>query len=207
MNISRQQIPKILGFTSIVGNLGLPVTDGVAILFHPGYNPLSQSVSDLALGPFGWIQGIGLFLGGIGAITLALILWLELGKQWEIRFGETLILIVGICLIIAATIHTDPPGHKTTLLGEMHGWASFAGGVFALPAFFLVSPGLRNNKRLFIYTIVAGVLQVILEVGRGRMPADWSLFGLHERLIVTNGVLWMVVVSWAIMKEHLRHRE
>lgn len=199
MNVDNYQLVKGLGLTAIAGSLALPITDVIAILLRPGYNPLSTSVSRLALGPTGWIQGIGLYIGGIGAIALALGLSLALSKQWEVRLGEVLIFLVGVGLMLAATFHTDPHRHEFDLHGKIHEWVSFASGVFILPAFFLVSPGIRNNRHLFAYTIIAGILQIILEVGRGRLPSNWVLFGLHERLIGANAVLWIIVIAWAIL--------
>ena len=199
MNVDNYQLVKGLGLTAIAGSLALPITDVIAILLRPGYNPLSTSVSRLALGPTGWIQGIGLYIGGIGAIALALGLSMALSKQWEVRLGEALLFLVGVGLILAATFHTDPHGHEFDLHGKIHAWVSFASGVFILPAFFLVSPGIRNNRHLFAYTIIAGIVQIILEVGRGRLPSNWVLFGLHERLIGANAVLWIIVIAWAIL--------
>ena len=199
MNVDNYQLVKGLGLAAIAGSLALPITDVIAILLRPGYNPLSTSVSRLALGPTGWIQGIGLYLGGIGAIALALGLSVALSKQWEVRLGEVLIFLVGVGLMLAATFHTDPHRHEFDLHGKIHAWVSFASGVFILPAFFLVSPGIRNNRHLFAYTIIAGILQIILEVGRGRLPSNWVLFGLHERLIGANAVLWIIVIAWAIL--------
>jgi hypothetical protein len=176
MNIDRHQRVKGLGLTAIVGSLALPITDVIAILLRPGYNPLATSVSHLALGSTGWIQEIGLYLGGIGAIACALGMGMVLSKQWEVRLGEIMIFLVGVGLILAATFHTDPYGHVSTLHGQIHAWASFASGVVVLPAFFLVSPGIRNSRPLFIYTIITGILQIVLEVGRGRLPSHWILF-------------------------------
>ena len=202
MKVDSHQISKCLGWTAIFGNLTLPITDVIAILLHPGYNPLSKSVSDLALEPYGWVQGIGLFLGGIGVIACALGLSLVLSKQWEVKLGDVSILLVGISLILTAIFHTDPPGHEVTVYGHIHHVASFVAALSALPAFFLISPGIRNNRRLFIYTIISGILQIALEVGRGRLPSDWVLFGLHERLIGANEVIWIIVISWTILIKH-----
>jgi hypothetical membrane protein len=199
MKIKSHRLTKDLGLAAITGILALPITDGIAIFFHPGYNPFTNSVSDLALGPAGWIQGIGLYLGGIGVMACALGLSLELSRQWEVRLGEVLLSAVGFGIILAAIFHTDLPGHASTLQGKVHGWASFGAGVLALPALFLISSGIRSRKPLFIYTIIAAILQIILEVGRGRLPSDWVFFGLHERLLGANGFIWILVISWAIL--------
>ena len=202
MNTGHRRLITVLGLISFSGNLALPLTDAISILLHPGYNPLMKSVSDLALGPLGWIQGVGIGLGGIASIACAAGLFLKLGRQWEVRLGEVLLCLVGIALVLAAVFHANLPGAPPDLSGRIHGNASIFSGIAILPVFFLVAFGLRNNRHLFIYTIVAGCLQIVLEVGRGRLPSNWTFFGLHERLVGANPVLWEIFISWIILVKH-----
>ena len=204
MKINRHKAVKWLGLAAIGGSVALALSDGIGILLHSGYNPITNSISDLALGPTGWVQGVGLYLGGAGVMAFALGLSLVLSEQWEIKLGEAFLFLVGIGLVLAATFRTDTPGHASTISGDIHGWVSFASAIFALPTFFLISPAIRNNRRLFIYTIIAGILAIVLEVGRGRLPSSWVFFGLHERLIGANGFCWIAVTSWALL---VRHKE
>ena len=59
MKVSSRSLVQSLGWIAITGALALPVTDGIGVLLSPGYNPVYGSVSQLALGPRGWIQNIG----------------------------------------------------------------------------------------------------------------------------------------------------
>jgi hypothetical membrane protein len=197
--VSRRGLVRGLGLASIAGCVMVALTDVIGVLLHPGYNPLKNSISDLALGPLGWVQDAGLYCLGVGVLAFAAGLSLVLSQKWQARLGELLLLLIGIALLLAAFFHTDPPGNHSTLHGNIHGYASFTAIFVSVPAVFLVAFAVKDNRRLFIYSLAAGVFQVVFDIGRGRLPADWTFFGLHERLVVANALVWVAVVSWVLM--------
>ena len=197
-----------LGLTAIIGALAFPITDLIAILLRQGYNPFSDTISSLAMGSTGWIQSIGFYFCGVGTMAFAMGLYLELSPPWEVRLGEVLTFIAGVSLIFVAIFHANPHGETATIHGDIHLAAAFAAGSCVLPAFFLISPGVRHRKTLFIYSIIAGILEIVMVIGRGNMPSNWTLVGLHERLIAANAIAWLAIVSWAVLirarEPHLR---
>lgn len=184
-----------LGVVSLVGCISVAVSDGVGILLRPGYNPLSQSVSSLALGPTGWVQGVGLGLGAIGTMACAVGLYMALPRAWEAILGEVFLLFAGMALLMTALFRSGSPG----VMGNIHMGSSFAAAIVFLPGCFLISPALRKRRGLFLYTIAAGVLQIALEVGRGTLPENWMFFGLHERLIGANALAWVAALAWIVL--------
>ena len=184
---TRARLVRSLGLIAIIGALAFPVTDLIAILLRQGYNPLSDTISSLALGPTSWIQSIGFYFGGIGTMAFAVGLFLR------------------VSLIFVAIFHANLPGQAATIHGDIHLTAAFATGTSVLPAFFLISPAVRHRKTLFIYTIIAGILEIVMVIGRGNMPSDWALVGLHERLIAANAVSWMIISSWVILVRAKAH--
>jgi hypothetical membrane protein len=194
-----------LGIAGVAGAASVVVTDVIGILVRPGYNPIFQSVSDLALGPTGWIQDLGMFLGAVGALACAAGLYLVLDEGWHLRLGELLLVIAGLGLLLAALFKTNLLPPKTTG-GIIHDTASLVSGVAFVPVCFLISPALRSRRALFVYTIAAGLLGASLEIGTGRFPEHWVLFGLHERLFLGNAVAWVWVVSWAVLLRYPESR-
>jgi len=199
MEVITCRFTRGLGLASVTGNAILTITDVIAIALTPGYNPLSQSVSFLALGPIGWIQETGFYFGAIGIIAFALGLSSKLSKGWKLTVAEAFLFLVVIFLIIVALFKADIPGQEATVHGQIHYWSSIGAGISTMPVYFVVSYNIKNRRRLFIYTIAAGILQIILVIGRGRLPAEWVLFGFHERLIGANVVVWVIIVSWVML--------
>jgi hypothetical protein len=192
-----------LGIAGLFGAVSMVATDVIGILVRPGYNPVSQSVSELALGPTGWIQDLGMFLGGAGAIACAAGLYLGLARKWETSLAEFLLAVAGTGLLLAAFFKTDLAPPKTTG-GIIHDTSSLIGGIAFVPVCFLMAPALRACKALFNYTVVAGLVGATLEIGAGRFPREWVLFGLHERLFLGNAVLWLFIISWAVLIRYPR---
>jgi hypothetical protein len=199
MKLKSQKSIRILGLIVIAGCIGSGLTDAAGILLHPGYNPINDSVSGLAFGPFGWVQEIGLYMAGIAMLAFALGLLLIFRRPWEARLGVIFLFLTGTMLLLTAIVRTDPPGAPHTLMGNIHRGASVLAAIFFLPTPLLVSPAFRRHKKLFIYTIAAGITGIALDFGQGRLPANWSYFGLHERLIGTNVVLWILISSWILL--------
>lgn len=187
---------------AIIGCASVAVTDGIGILLRPGYNPVSTSVSALALGPTGWVQDVGMYLAGIGIVACAVGLYRVISSAWEVRLGELLLLLVGVGLVFAAAFKTGVPGQKEAITGDIHAVSSITSALLFLPVCFLISPAVRHHKKFFAYTIVAGIVAIGLEVGRGRLPPNWVLFGLHERLIGANALLWISLLSWHKLVKH-----
>ena len=192
-----------LGIAGICGAVSIVLTDVIGILVRPGYNPIFQSVSELAIGPTGWIQDVGMFLGAAGTVACAAGLYLVLDEGWHLRLGEFLLLVAGLGLLLAAVFKTDVAPPKTAG-GIIHDTASLVAGIAFVPVCFLISPALRPRRALFAYTIAAGILGAGLEIGTGRFPEHWVLFGLHERLFLANAVAWVLIISWVVL---LRYRE
>jgi hypothetical membrane protein len=194
-----------LGIAGMSGAASVVLTDVIGILARPGYNPISQSVSELAVGPTGWIQDLGMFLGAVGALACAAGLYLVLDEGWYLKMGEFLLFVAGLGLLLAAVFKTDlvPP---KTVGGIIHDIASLVSGIAFVPVCFLISPALRRRRALFAYTIAAGLLGAGLEIGTGRFPEHWVLFGLHERLFLGNAVAWVWVVSWMVLLRYPQSR-
>jgi hypothetical protein len=145
-----------------------------------------------------------MYLGGIGIGACAVGLYLALDGNWEVRLGELFLLVVGIGIVLAAAFKVGLPRQTETIAGDIHEVSSIVSAISFLPVCFLVSPAIRKRKRLFAYTIAAGVLGVVLEAGRGRLPFEWMFFGLHERLIGANALAWISMMAWA---ELIKYRD
>jgi hypothetical protein len=65
-------------------------------------------------------------------------------------------------------------------------------------ALALLLSSIRNDpnwRGLFHYTVVSGILAFVLAVGRLFLPQNISWFGLYERILVANVLIWLEIIG------------
>jgi hypothetical protein len=69
---------------------------------------------------------------------------------------------------------------------------------------------IKNDPRwraLFPYTMAATVFALAVAVGRFFLPAGYSWFGLYERVMVLNAIIWLEVFAIGLLRlSFLRQR-
>ena len=81
--------------------------------------------------------------------------------------------------------------------GKIHTIASYGLGLLFPIAILLLTPSLKstpNWKNIFIYTLIAGVLAFGLIIG-AFFTGQTGWFGLYERIIILNALVWVEVVA------------
>jgi uncharacterized protein DUF998 len=153
------------------------------------YHPLSQAVSELALGRGGWLMAIAFCLLGTGTLLLATILRTLSSRP---RVAPPLIAISGLLSYGSAFVHADGPGPSTTH-GQIHqglGIATFIlliTGMFALVRPFRRDLGWRRLATPTLIWAVAAVATFFL------IPLSGSAyFGLAQRIFLS------VILTWAL---------
>jgi hypothetical protein len=134
-------IPALVG---IVGPIVVIVGDLSVSLSIPGYSPIRDTVSSLALTPLGWLQTI---------------CFLAMGLLFPIAI-----------LLLAPSFRSTP-----------------------------------NWSNVFVYSVVAGVLAFGLIVG-AFFTAQTGWFGLYERIIIPNALVWVEVVAIHYLRLLLRQQ-
>lgn len=193
-SLGTNSVPAIVG---IVGPIVMIVGDLSASLSIPGYSPVRDTVSSLALTSIGWLQSI---------CFLAMALLLEIfvaGLFFNIRrargfyAGIVLLALCGFVLMLIATFHMRAPGGPHTIDGTIHTIASYGLGLLFPIAILSLAPSFQstpNWKSMFIYTLIAGVLAFGLIVG-AFFTERTGWFGLYERIIILNALVWVEVVA------------
>lgn len=196
-------IYSILAVTGIVGPFVLIITDLAAAFLEPRYNPIRDSISSLALTPMGWVQTIGFLV--IGLLVEVFVAGVLFGVRGKRGFGPSVGLLVlsGFGLLLIGAFRTDPVGAPHTIEGTIHRVAATT--VFWLfpMAILLLAPSLRNDpywENFSVYTVVTGVLALTLMIGRVCLPAQLSWFGLYERVLVVNTVIWVELMAVRLLR-------
>ncbi len=202
-------VHSILALAGVVGPFVLILADLIAAFSEPRYNFIRDSISSLALTPMGWIQTIGFLVIGLLVEIFAAGLFLNIRGRFGFGLSIGLLACFGFGLLLIGAFRMDPVGGLRTIEGTIHGAAAVA--VFWLfpVAISLLSPSLRNDpywQEMFPYTVVTSVLASALIIGRLFLPAKLSWFGLYERVLVANAVIWVEVVAVRLLLLSLRRQ-
>ncbi|MCL2299695.1 MAG: DUF998 domain-containing protein [Firmicutes bacterium] len=136
-------------------------------LLRPGYSPVRMYISELSIGPGGWIQMLSFVCLGVCVLLFALGLKAFLPAGKAARAATALFITVGVCYILSGPFVTDPAAmfdNQQTLHGTLHG--IFGAIVFSLSAascFVLWRSFTHTDWRcLAAFSLIAGIVMVVL---------------------------------------------
>ncbi|OGN95125.1 MAG: hypothetical protein A2Y89_02855 [Chloroflexi bacterium RBG_13_51_18] len=194
----RWNLYTFLAIAGIIAPVILVVGDLTAAFASPGYSLIENSISSLALTKIGWMQTIGfLFLGLLVEVFTAGLLFNIKGSRL-FYLGIAFFVIFGFAMLLIGAFRTDPIGAERTIEGRIHGLtAQTAFTIFPAALLFLFSSIKKdpNWKRLFRYTFITLILAVVLIIVIRVAQEPNSVFGLMERLLVVNMILWVEIAA------------
>ena len=99
----------------------------------PGYSPTGMFVSELSLGPFGWVQILNFVLTGALMLVFGVGLSTHFSTGAGSRFGPALIKIIGVSLVASGPFTTDP-----SVMLDQHSAHGIVHGIFGALVFTFV---------------------------------------------------------------------
>ena len=193
----------ILALAGVVGPFVLILTDLTAAFSEPKYDPIRDSISSLALTPMGWVQTIGFLAIGLLVEVFVAGLLFSIRRGWGFGPSMGLLVCFGFGLLLIGAFRTDPVGVPHTIEGTIHSvTATTVFWLFPI-AILLLAPSLRNDpywEATFVYTVVTSILALALMIGRVCLPAQLSWFGLYERFLVSNMIIWVEVMAVRLLR-------
>jgi MFS family permease len=196
-------VPPLVG---IIGPIVVIIGDLAASLSIPGYSPVRDSVSSLALTGIGWLQSICFLAMGLLLEIFVAGLFFNIRRARGFLAGIVLLALCGFVLMLIAAFHMDAPGGLRTTAGIIHTISSYGLGLLFPIAILSLSPSLKstpNWKNIFVYTLIAGILAFGLIVG-AFFTEQTGWFGLYERIIILNALIWVEVVAIHFLRLLLR---
>jgi len=194
----RMNVHSLLAIAGMAGPLVLTATDFTAALTSPEYNLIRDSISSLALTSLGWLQTIGfLAIGLLVEIFTAGLLFNIKGTR-GFRFSIGLLVFFGFALLLIGAFRTDPVSGPDTIEGTIHGLTATAAFWIFPVAILIITYSLKNDpnwKGIFRYTFIVGILAIALVITLGVLPDEASWFGLLERILVANMIIWVEVAA------------
>lgn len=196
-------VPAIVG---IVGPIVVIVGDLAASLSTPGYSLVRDSVSSFALTSLGWLQTICFLAMGLLLVIFVAGLFFNIRRARGFHAGIGLLALCGFVLMLIAAFHMDAPGAERTTDGIIHTIVSYGLGLLFPIAILSLAPSFKstpNWRNIFIYTLIAGVLAFGLMIG-AIFGEQSGWFGLYERIIILNALVWVEVVAIHFLRLVLR---
>jgi Protein of unknown function (DUF998) len=156
------------------------------------YHPLSQAVSELALGRAGWLMAIAFCSIGTGSLLIALALRRIAAQP---RVGPALLALSGLLSFVSAFVHADGSG-PTTTHGRIHQFAGVATFLLIIAAMFSLIRAFRRDpawQQIATPTLVWALTAV---VGFFLIPISGNAyFGVAQRVLLATFISWQLTVS------------
>jgi hypothetical protein len=178
---------------SLCGPVVFIFTDIFATSISTNYNPVSQSISDLMLTRYGWIEKLGII-----AITIPLLLLFfqyTFSKNRELKekyVSGFLLGLTAICFILIITFDTDPGGFNSSLRGRIHIIAAALVSIlFPVTCFLMAAAWKKSTKSavLVVYALatgLAGITEMIRALNFFDIPQ-----GLTQRCLTLVNLVWI----------------
>jgi hypothetical membrane protein len=201
----RNLTARWLMLAGVVGPILFVGVFTLAGFLSPDYSPIHQAISDLGVGPNGWLLDVSLVINGlllIGfAVGFALSMQPVLSRGWRWACA-TLLALHGLGLAVAG-LFTEAPATLAIhwMVGAPLGWFG------PVVAFFVTGLALRRDPRWHrwgIYLLVASLLTLVLIIVTfwvftpGTPLASLRLGGLMERALMIEIEAWYVALGWRL---------
>ncbi|EKV27655.1 hypothetical protein C882_1250 [Caenispirillum salinarum AK4] len=198
--MNRARRARLCGWIGLTGAVLVVVANLAGVAIYEQHDPISDTISDLAAGRWGWIQDTGLILFGIGAMACAYGLWPWWRGRASWMLGLAALALLGIDLGVIAG-HNEY-GDRDSGKFVIHMNAVYAFAVLFLAQAALLGPGLRDARFLSGPWRTAGfgvaaawlVLSPLFFV----VPTTWD--GAYERFLGLITVGWIAALSLALIR-------
>lgn len=211
---------RLAAWAGVIGPLLFAATFTLEGYLRPGYDPRGMYVSELSLGPRGWIQIVSFVVFGLLLLVFARGVAAEFRDGTASRAGPGLLTIIAISHLLSGPFVVDPSTHprdETSWHGILH--SIFGAVVFSLMPVccFVFLRRFREDpawRSLQWWTLAATILiaaAVILLAVATKSPTGSNAFGpwlgLIQRLAIIPFLIWVFVFALALDRRRRRALE
>jgi hypothetical protein len=203
----------IAGWAGMIGSALFVTLFTLEGWLRPGYDPLSTFISELSIGPRGWIQIVNFILLGALFLVFTWGVAAEFQEGKASKVGPILLAIIGFSFLVSGPLVTDvaaTPRDQMSLHGLFHG--IFGALVFSLSpvSCFVFWRRFRqdpNWKLLQGWTLTAGIITttaVILLSAATKTQVIPNAFtpwnGLIQRMVIIPYLIWIFTFAFALRR-------
>ncbi|MET4097059.1 DUF998 domain-containing protein [Arthrobacter sp. UYCu712] len=200
---SRRRV-ELAGTAGMIGAALFVSVFSVAGWLEPGYSPNSMFVSELSLGPHGWVQMLNFVLTGALMLVFGRGLATHFSTGTASRAGPLLVQGIGVSLMASGPFTPDPSSmfDQTSTHGMVHGTFGALVFTFAPLSCFIFYRRFRSDpdwRPLAGWTLAAGVVLtlgiVVLKVSQQPGSGLFEFKGLVQRVILVTFMAWVFAVA------------
>jgi hypothetical protein len=178
---------------------------------RPSYSPVAQFVSELSLGPRGFVQIANFIIFAILLSVFGVALRHEFRARRISTVAPTLLVGIGVAIFISGICVMDPtttPQAQASAHGLAHGIAgAFVFSVWPI-LLVLVAVAIRRDvhwRTFFVPTIVAAVatiIELVAMTATKRPPGvrPWEYAGLLERIYICSWLAWTALAGVRLVR-------
>jgi hypothetical protein len=206
---------KLATWAGMIGSALFVAVFMVEGWLRPGYNPLSMYVSELSLGPRGWIQIVNFIIWGLLFLIFTRGVANEFKDGKASKAGPILFTIIALSFLISGPLVTDPATifMQMSLHGKLHG--IFGALVFSLApvSCFVFYRRFRDDSKwqnLSRWTLTACAIIVIsvilMKVGQISSNPINAWVGLIQRIALITYLSWIFTFALVIYRKNVQGR-
>lgn len=203
---------RLLFGAVLVGVILFVLLEVIVQLLPPHYSPLSQSESDLAVGPYGFLMALGFAIGSLLLLLFIVGFMRVIPKQAQSRAGLILLGIAAICKLIIVFAQTDLTARPYTLHGAIHALAAVlsflcgAIGIVLLARALRHDPYMRPSPRFLIGWASITLIWTVVVIGTLAVASHIGVWGVFERIATALYLSWVFIVSLSLWRSLSQER-
>jgi hypothetical protein len=188
----------ILAAIAVLGVLYFLAAVSVGELLRPMYDPVKLTISELAVGRYGFLQISAFVALGLSLVALPLGLWQRVRSTITSRLGLGLILIGGVTCFVAAAFPTDlRTAAIVTVSGRIHQVSASVGYACLITAMLLLSWHFRRDVHWRAFHLPSSGLSLVGLVALLAMAATGNsdVAGLLQRIMAIALLSWVALTG------------
>lgn len=150
---------------------------------QPGYDPVNQLMSELALGPYGTIMLFAFIALAFSISTLAFVIWKQYGN-----ITLPVVLLIGAACFAGAGILPIDKFNDVHVVLVFCAFVMCGLGMYLLPG--CLPDSLKVQNRMISWGL-GGLLVLTVILGQALLPG-----GIAQRLEAAVLLMWIVVFAW-----------
>jgi hypothetical protein len=157
------------------------------------YSGVSQAMSELALGPGGWLMTVAFVSLGAGSVLVARALRSSLPRA---RVAPVLLAVTGVLDVVSAVFHTNAAGQPATTSSTIHQVAGVVTFLILIATMFASAVTFRRDPswRWFAGSTLGWAVLALAAFFLVPILGD-DRFGLAQRIFVGVVLSWLITVS------------
>src|SRR6266545_5799965 len=204
----------LAGWAGMIGSALFVTVFSIEGWLRPGYDWRSTFISELSIGPRGWIQIVNFIVLGTLFLVFTWGVADEFRKGKASKAGPILLAIIGFSFLVSGPLVTDlaaTPRDQMSLHGILHG--IFGALVFSLSPIscFVFWRRFRQDPKwqhLQGWTLAAGIITtaavVLLSVST-KIPVTPNAFtpwnGLIQRMVIIPYLIWIFIFAFTLRNQ------